>query len=578
MRKAVAIIVAVGLLGAFAASPAAGAYPLRGVGRGPSQSFLQDLPSYGINRTLGAGQSFSRAGDFAPPPTSERAGGMGSRGVYISLRRPTWEGIDMVRPMPGPGLGPISMGRVRTIASLRFENRGRFARLRETTLALAERTRQTEQGSLAQAAAGFRQFMFPLPLVDRPDLGYGFFSRLDIVGGGAADPEAFLAPFTADVQQSLGEKRFLDIAEALMNRQKLPEGLTLDALYDSQLAALANYLFNNGRYEGAAEAWAVVAERDPSNGVAARGLGLSLLATRQLERASQTLRRSLTLAHGWPDKVALAGSNLRDVFPNQRDLADARDELAARLERQPDSADLALLTGFLQLFEGQWDEARVSLASIAAKDDAAKALLARLEAGAVAETVREPASDAVRDLAASMTGLEEPALSPEARAELITALRQGPATYKDYMRVGDFRFFMGEFTKAEESYRAAHKTSPDDAFALFALTHAAFANGEYTQAARYLQAALAIEPNWGLFEFRLKEFYGDPDEFQRHLTNLQRQVELRGSRAELKFLLAYIYYFSGRYADAAEELAHVLRLEPGFQAATHFLRLATLQS
>jgi hypothetical protein len=38
--------------------------------------------------------------------------------------------------------------------------------------------------------------MVPIPILDRPDLGYGFFSRADLVGGGDVSAEALLAPFT----------------------------------------------------------------------------------------------------------------------------------------------------------------------------------------------------------------------------------------------------------------------------------------------------------------------------------------------------------------------------------------------
>ena len=145
------------------------------------------------------------------------------------------------------------------------------------------------------------------------------------------------------------------------------------------------------------------------------------------------------------------------------------------------------------------------------------------------------------------------------------------------MRLGDFRFFMGEFNLAGEAYRDAHKKNPQDPYALFALVHAAYANSEYRVASRYLEKALAIEPDWALFEFRLQEFYGNIDEYEKHLKNLERLIMLRPDSANLKFLLAYVYYFSGRYADATDRLAEVLRLEPGMQRADYFLRLARLQ-
>jgi tetratricopeptide (TPR) repeat protein len=94
---------------------------------------------------------------------------------------------------------------------------------------------------------------------------------------------------------------------------------------------------------------------------------------------------------------------------------------------------------------------------------------------------------------------------------------------------------------------------------------------------QYLKSALAIETNWGLYEFRLQEFYGDAGEYQRHLKGLERQVDLRPRLADMKFLLAYIYYFSGRYADASSLLAEVVRMDPKFEQANYFLRLARLQ-
>lgn len=145
------------------------------------------------------------------------------------------------------------------------------------------------------------------------------------------------------------------------------------------------------------------------------------------------------------------------------------------------------------------------------------------------------------------------------------------------MRIGDFRFFMGEFTLAGESYRAAHKLKRQDPFALFMLVHACYANGEHKQAVRYLKSALAIEPNWGLYEFRLQEFYGDSGEYARHLANLERLVALRPDGKDMKFLLAYVYYYSGRYSEAARLLAEIVQKEPDFAQAGYFLRLARLQ-
>jgi len=574
--KAAAVAVVAAVVCA-AAVPAWAQGTLRSIGGGPSTGFLYNLPSHGINRTLGNRAGYSTTAGFLNRPAPQSASYLASPNINVTLQRNMSTTVGPQDLAPGPGLGPLTLVPVRSIDSLNFAKRGRFTKLRETTLALAERARKTEGPSVGQLRFGFREFMFPFPLVDQPEVGYGFFSRTDLVGGGTVKPDVFLAPFTDEVQQSLGEPAFLDLMEALLAGRPPAKGPQMEQLYDTQLAALGNHLFNNGRYATAGQAWKILADRDPTNATARRAYALCLLAAGETLQAVAEVRRSLTLAQGWPDTVRIVGSNLQDVFRNPDDLADVRAEIEAQLARKGDDADLNFLMAFVDLFQGRWPEAQDRLAKLAGADEVARNLLAVMKRAGVAETVRHPTDPNVARLAADMTGLEEPALSPEARAELINALRNGPQSFEDQMRLGDFRFFMGDFTQASESYRAAHKARPTDPFASFAMAHAAYANGEYRQGIRCLEKALAIEPGWGLFEFRLQEFYGSAEEYDRHLKNLERQVEIRSGSADLKFLLAYIYYFSGRYGDATDLLAEVLRLEPGFDRATYFLRLARLQ-
>ena len=545
------------------------------LGQGPSQTFESRLPTNAINMTMG-NFGYTSGSQFMP-----NSGGANTSPLYVGMdvslfqdlsRSSNWNALGT-----GPGFGPLVPLRVQTLDSLNFDKRARFAKLRETTVALAERIRQADEASFGQVSINFRHFMFPLSLVNQPELGYGFFTRMDLVGAGSVNPEAFLAPFTAEVQQSLGEKKFLDATQERLLGRPLPQGMALDQFYDTQLAALADFLFNNGRYVAASEAWAVLVQRDATNASASRGLALSLLAGGQLKKAAVEARRSLTLMPGWPDKLKIVGSNLQDVFPNVKDLTSLRDELTAQLAKQPDDADLNFAMAFVDVFQGNVSAAEERLGKIADRDNVAKRLQGFLQSGAVADTVKRPAQSALRRAAEEMAMVEGRPMTPEARGQLITAIQSGATTFEDKMRLGDFRFFLGDFAQAGEVYRAAHKARPEDPFALFAMAHTCYANGEYKMAVKYLESALALEPNWGLYEFRIQEFYGDRGEYQRHLKDLERQVELRPHAVEMKFLLAYVYYFSGRYADATDLLAEIVRMDPKFERANYFLRLARLQ-
>lgn len=313
--------------------------------------------------------------------------------------------------------------KVRTLDSLSFDKRIRFAKLRETSMALIERIRESDSATAEQLSLGFRQFMFPFPIQQRKDLGYGFFSRMDLVGGGTVAPEAFLATFTDEVQQSLGTKEFLDVTQAMVLDRPVPEGLALDRLYDTQLAALGNYLFNNGRYKTAASVWAILAGRDETSSVAHRATALCLFGAGQLKRAADEARASLKTAPGWPDALQVTGSNWQDVFRNSRDLAEARAELEAQLALKPDDPDLDFLLGYADVFQGKWTAAAQRLSRLADTDEAARTLAKALKDKAVAETVERPAVEVVRGVLEQMTGLEEPLMGVEERRELAGALR-----------------------------------------------------------------------------------------------------------------------------------------------------------
>jgi len=549
------------------------------VGSGPSTSFLSDLPSNNINRTLSGSSSggYTTSARFFNRPAPGQASYLASVGIDVDLMSTTYRPATLSDLAVGPGLGPLVGLKFRSIDSLNFDKRARFAKLHETTLALAEKIRELDQASLSQVSLSFRHFMFPMPLQNQPELGYGFFSRLDLVGAGTVKSDAFLAPFTQEVQQNLSDKRFLDAAQALLFARPLPEGMTLDQFYDTQLAALGNFLFNNSRYAAAAGAWQLLADRDKTNATASRGLTLCLMATGQAKKAAAEVRRSLTLMPGWPDKLRIVGSNFQDVFPGAKDLVGVREELLAQLAKTPEDPDLGLLMAFLDLFQGRVPDAAARLTKLAASDPVAKGLAEIIDRGGVAQSIKRPAEAALRRAAEELTGLEEPSMSPQARAQLLAVLKSGATTFEDQMRLGDYRFFMGDYAVAGEAYRAAHKLKPDDPFALFSMANAAYANGEYKPAVKYIGMGLAKEPNWGLYEFRMQEFYGDAVEAKRHMRDLERQVQLRPKAADMKFLLAYVYYFSGRYADAVDLLSEVLQLDPNYAGANYFLRLARLQ-
>jgi len=546
----------------------------RSVGGGPSTSFTYNLPSERLGRNLGA--RFTSGSQFTTSAANTTYGNLlRASSFYTGLDSTARRTARIGR---GGGLAKVLGLKVRSLDSLHFKNRARLVKLKEVGLRLAERLHRRDENAGEEFCTGFRPFVFPFGLRDKTkQFGYGFFCYLSLADGAIKDHKAYLDEFSNEAQQSIGEDRFLDTAEILVTGGQLPDQRSIANLYDPQLAALGNYLFNNRRYAKAAEAWAILAKRDPSSSLYKQAQALCLFASNDMVYAAPLVRQSLQSAAGWPDKgFFISGANLQDVFPNADDLAGSRKKLEALLEKRPDDANLNFLMAYIDLFHGNWPGAQKRLTALSKKgDNLAGVLLGLLNKNQVPTSLQRPTPQAVKKQLAQYTGLEEGPMTDAERSELLAALQE-PKTHEDYMRRGDFRFFMGNYALAERAYRKATELKPEAPYSLFALAHARFATGEYCHAAKPLKQALALQPEWGLFEFRIQELYGSTEEYERHLLSLKRKVELRPQDLDSKFLLAYIHYFSGRYADTVDILVEILKNNSDYAEASYFLRLARL--
>ncbi len=470
--------------------------------------------------------------------------------------------------------------RLRTLESLSLARRARFSGLQQVSLELAARLKDQGLVRPSNVSESFFQFVFPFGLQEKPvEVGYGFFSRETLTHGLVDDPEKILADFTSEAQDVISDDAFLEIVASMYSSGQPGEGRTLEDLYDSQLAAMGNYLFSNGKFTEAAEVWTVLAKRDPSNSLFAQAAALSLFAAGEMGQASSAARASLLEAPGWGTaEFHIVGANLQNVFATAEQLGKARAALEAELAASPANEDLQFLMAYVDLLHGLWDRSSERLSVLQSKGDKVAAeLLTVVRQKRVDDSVRRPlmpdAALTAADVQRSGRNLE---LSPAERARLAEAVLR-PKSYEDYMSRGDFYFFMGNYPQASQAYAEAARLKPDDIIAKFARAHAAVANAEYSYASRLLQEALAAEPNWGLYNFRLEEFFGNRQDLDRRIRDLEHMAEIRSSTPGIRFLLGYVYYFDGQYVQAADLLAPVVEGPHGIKAAEPLLRLSRLQ-
>ncbi|MBN2582306.1 MAG: hypothetical protein JXL80_04500 [Planctomycetes bacterium] len=479
-------------------------------------------------------------------------------------------------------LRPELVGRrLRSLESFALGERARFAELQRGSLELGLMLGDEKMVRPDDLRQSFFQFVFPFGLRDKPEqYYYGYYCLSCLQRGYIKDPASFLSEFSEETQETIANKPFLDTTAAVFRTGQPAEDQSLDALYDSQLAAMGNYLFSNRRYKAAAQVWSILATRDPTSSLFAQAAGQSLFASQQYAEASRLLRRSLTTAHNWgSDEFRIGGVNLQDLYHDPSDLAEARQVLELALLKTPSDEGLQFLMAYIDLFHGLWDRADGRLTSLAAGGDKEAAeLLKVLRADHIVPWMKYPMSVDGKMSAAEFEQLTNHIeLSLEERKALVESITN-PQRVEDYMNRGDFYFFMGSYPMAAEAYAKAARMDPGNAVAKFAESHAAFANGEYLYAAKKLREGLELEPDFGLYNFRLEEFYSDRADLDRRLRDLEHLTKLRPDDVEKQFLLGYVYYFDGRYTESANILLQVLTASPQYDVARNLLKLARLQS
>jgi hypothetical protein len=119
------------------------------------------------------------------------------------------------------------------------------------------------------------------------------------------------------------------------------------------------------------------------------------------------------------------------------------------------------------------------------------------------------------------------------------------------MALGRAAFAAGEYGQAAEEFERAGVADPKLAQAHFLWAQAAFAAGRYTDAATAIRAGLDLDPAWPATTFDPKEPYGaNAAAFADHLADLRKAVAANPNEPTLEFLLGYELWFVGEKAEA----------------------------
>ncbi len=139
------------------------------------------------------------------------------------------------------------------------------------------------------------------------------------------------------------------------------------------------------------------------------------------------------------------------------------------------------------------------------------------------------------------------------------------ARYKKYMAEGQAYLKQGRYYQAVNAYEQASifdSTQPD---APAGRSLALFCAGEYMSSALFLARAIEMSEEYAGSKVDLAAAMGGNDKLETRITDAEEWLE-RSCAPELEFLLAYMYYHSGRLEPATRAIATAAKEMPNSKA------------
>jgi len=139
--------------------------------------------------------------------------------------------------------------------------------------------------------------------------------------------------------------------------------------------------------------------------------------------------------------------------------------------------------------------------------------------------------------------------------------------FNQYMKLAEDYMQAGKFYLAADAYTLASIYEPLNPLAYAGRAHALFAAGEYMSSGYFLAKAIEIFPEYTRFKVDLVAMVGDIDKLESRIVDILQWHEISAA-GELEFLLAYIYYQTGKLDKAAEFINSASEKMPDAAAVT----------
>ena len=140
---------------------------------------------------------------------------------------------------------------------------------------------------------------------------------------------------------------------------------------------------------------------------------------------------------------------------------------------------------------------------------------------------------------------------PNSQLENLESFSQ--SRFSKHISAAENHLKAGRYYRAVDSYTLAAIYQPNNPVVLAGKSHALFAAGEYMSSALFLTRALAVRPEYTQTKVDFAAMLGGADKLAERIADVEQWLARSGS-AQLKFLLGYVYFHTGRLNQAKQAI------------------------
>ncbi|MEZ6195203.1 MAG: hypothetical protein R3F20_05675 [Planctomycetota bacterium] len=123
-------------------------------------------------------------------------------------------------------------------------------------------------------------------------------------------------------------------------------------------------------------------------------------------------------------------------------------------------------------------------------------------------------------------------------------------SFEEYLAYGEEALYSASYLPAAEAFRRALLARESDDYTRFQLAVALFGAGRYALGGELVASGLDLNPAWLFRRFDIADGFASRAEFDSRVSDLERHLVTDDEDHGARFMLAYVYYYSGNLFGA----------------------------